>query len=320
MDEFALIDTFLEAFDVAEPRELVLGPGDDCALLAVAEDEELCISVDSLISDTHFPAQAPATLVGYRALAVSLSDLAAMGAKPIAFLVALSVEQPDRRWIRELALGMRELAEPMNVAVAGGNLASGPLNLTITVIGSVPRGQGLRRSGARQGDQIFVSGRLGEAQLGLARAREYREPDLEPLLGATPGSPLHPIRRYFLPTPRLELGQRLRGIATAAIDLSDGLLADLGHICVASGIGARLELARLPLGAGVVVEGAFSGDDYELCFTVPGRRTADVVALSEELRMDLTLIGTMVEDEGITCVDAAGTPLAVEPRGFRHFR
>lgn len=320
MDEFALIDAFLEAFDVAEPRELVLGPGDDCALLALAEDEELCISVDSLISDTHFPAQAPATLVGYRALAVSLSDLAAMGAKPIAFLVALSVERPDLRWIRELAFGMRELAMPMNVAVAGGNLANGPLNLTITVIGSVPRGQGLRRGGARPGDQIFVSGRLGEAQLGLARAREYREPDLEPLLRAAPGSPLHPIRRYFLPTPRLELGQRLRGIATAAIDLSDGLLADLGQICSASGIGARLELAQLPLGAGVVVEGAFSGDDYELCFTVPGSRTADVDALSEELRMDLTLIGTTVEDEGITCVDAAGKPSAVEPHGFRHFR
>ncbi len=208
----------------------------------------------------------------------------------------------------------------MNVAVAGGNLANGPLNLTITVIGSVPRGQGLRRGGARPGDQIFVSGRLGEAQLGLTRAREYREPDLEPLLRAAPGSPLHPIRRYFLPTPRLELGQRLRGIATAAIDLSDGLLADLGQICSASGIGARLELAQLPLGAGVVVEGAFSGDDYELCFTVPGSRTADVVALSEELRMDLTLIGTTVEDEGITCVDAAGKPSAVEPHGFRHFR
>ena len=324
MDEFALIDAFTEAFEeafeVESPRELVLGPGDDCALLEVAEGEELCVSVDSLVADTHFPANAPAALVGYRALAVSVSDLAAMGAKPLAFLVALSAADIDEDWIGELARGMARLASPFGLGIAGGNLARGPLNLTITVLGSVPHSRALRRGGARPGDQVFVSGSLGEAGLGLALAGDYRDPDLDVLLGAVQGTSLHPLRRYFLPAPRLELGQRLREVATAAIDVSDGILADLGHICAASKVGARLELARLPLGPGVGPEAASAGDDYELCFTAPRERGAELVALGRALRMDLTRVGAVVEGSGVTCVNAAGKPVTVEKAGFRHFR
>ncbi|MEE9254599.1 MAG: thiamine-phosphate kinase [Pseudomonadales bacterium] len=320
MDEFALIDAFIEAFEVEAPAELVLGPGDDCALLEVGEGEELCVSVDSLVADTHFPAKAPAALVGYRALAVSLSDLAAMGAKPLAFLVGLSAQDIDEDWIGELARGMTRLASPLGVSVAGGNLARGPLNLTVTVLGSVPRSRALRRSGARPGDQVFVSGCLGEARLGLQRARDYRDSDLDALLGAAQGTSLHLLRRYFLPAPRLELGRRLRGLATAAIDLSDGILADLRHICRASKVGARLELARLPLGPGVGLEAASAGDDYELCFTAPAQRAPDLVALSSALGIDITLVGAVVEGAAITCLNADGECVDVEQAGFRHFR
>ncbi|MEJ2130665.1 MAG: thiamine-phosphate kinase [Gammaproteobacteria bacterium] len=302
------------------PPELVLGPGDDCALVDTPEGEQLCVSVDSLVAGIHFPVGAPPALGGYRALAVSLSDLAAMGAKPIGFLVALTAENPDADWVREFARGMAALARPLGIGVAGGNLASGPLNVTITVFGSVPRGRALRRDGAKPGDQVFVSGRLGDGHVGLGLARDYRQGDLGPLQEAKPGSALYPIARYFLPTPRLELGLALRGLASAVIDLSDGLLADLGHVCRASGVGATLEVSRVPLNAGVMLEDALAGDDYELCFTAPSEHAAAIAALAKKMRIDLTLVGSMKPGSEITCVDASGMRVAVQSSGYRHFR
>lgn len=326
-DEFALIERFLAFFDRAAMRALPLGPGDDAALLSVPPGETLAISTDTLIAGRHFPITMPAELIGWRALAVNLSDLAAMGATPYAFLVAITLPEPDVQWIEDCARGMATLARLHGAALAGGNLSRGELSLTITALGHVAAEESLRRSGAQVGDAVFVSGEIGLAGIGLREALALGAgdwPSLAQLRAGTAGSKA--LARYATPEPRIALGVALRGIATAALDISDGLLADLGHLCRASGVGAQLQLSSLPLPQlnielTLTSSGAdafayiTAGDDYELCFTVPSARIADVASLARQLGIRVTRIGQIVEGNRVS-IDGAVAPERV---GYRHF-
>ncbi len=301
LSEFELIDVIVGELGEAAAGEWVrLGPGDDAAVTALPAGAELVSSIDALVAGTHFPPAAAADLVGYRSLMVSASDLAAMGADPAFALVAVSLEQADADWLRALARGMARACRELKLPLTGGNLTRGPLTISVSVHGHVPAGGALRRSGARPGDGVYVTGRLGGAAAalargGLARASLGGEDGLDQL-----------ARRYFLPRARIEAGRVLRGIASSLIDLSDGLVQDLGHICAASGVGVELSAELIPVEAGASLDQALSGgDDYELCFTAP--------APPPDLGVPVTRIGQVVDGAGVT-VD--GRPVS---GGYRHF-
>src|SRR5215216_4030348 len=217
----------------------VLGVGDDCALLNVTNGMDLAVSTDTMVSGTHFFPEVDAEHLGHKALAVNLSDMAAMGAMPYWAMLAITVPTVDHAWLGAFAKGFFDLAEEFNVSLVGGDTTRGPLSLTVTIMGEVPAGAALRRSGAKAGNDIWVSGNVGDAALAVAHRHgkivlaedDYHEA----------------VMRLFEPTPRVKLGQALRGMATSAIDISDGLLADLGHICRLSGVGATVDFARVPL-------------------------------------------------------------------------
>ncbi|MDZ7668590.1 MAG: thiamine-phosphate kinase [Gammaproteobacteria bacterium] len=299
MNEFELIDAVVAELGAAAAGQWVrLGPGDDCAINALPPGMELASSVDALMGDVHFPRAAGAELVGYRALMVSASDLAAMGAAAGFALLAVSLEEDAAAWLRGLARGLREAALELGLPLVGGNIARGPLTITVSVHGHVPAGRALLRSGARAGDGVYVTGELGAAAAALARgglAACQSRADLDAL-----------SQRYFLPRARLEAGLALRGVASSAIDLSDGLLQDLGHISRASGVGMDLSAETLPIAAGATLDHALGGgDDYELCFTASG----DIPDLGVPVRH----IGRVV----------AGTGVTVDGRrvsgGYQHF-
>ncbi len=264
MNEFELIDAVVaELGDAAAGEWVRLGPGDDAAVTAVPAGMELVSSIDALVAGVHFPAAAGAELVGYRAMMVAASDLAAMGADPGFALVAVSLERDDAPWLRGLARGMGSAARALALPLVGGNLARGPRTIAVSVHGFVPAGAALVRGGARVGDGVFVTGSLGAAAAAVARGgldAARRDEDLDSL-----------SQRYFLPAARIAAGRALRGFATSAIDLSDGLLQDLGHVCLASSVGAELESAAVKVAEGATLQQALSGgDDYELCFTGQG--------------------------------------------------
>lgn len=281
MNEFELIDAIVaELGDAAGGEWVRTGPGDDAAVSAAPPGTELVSTVDALVADVHFPATAGAELIGYRALMVSVSDLAAMGADPGFALVALCLPSGDPDWLRALARGIARAARVSGIAIVGGNLARGPLSIAVSAHGYVPAGGALLRSGARAGDDVYVTGSLGGAAAALARGGLEHcagEDDLDDL-----------SRRYFLPTARISTGLALRGFASSAIDLSDGLLQDLGHVARASGVGFELEGEWVPIAVGATLEQALTGgDDYELAFTgrgplpplpVPARRIGRVTA------------------------------------------
>jgi thiamine-monophosphate kinase len=300
--------------------EAVLGVGDDCALLPVTIGQELAVSTDTLVAGAHFfPDVAPARL-GHKALAVNLSDLAAMGAAPRWFTLALTLPQIDHAWLAAFSDGLFALANLANIRLVGGDTTRGPLSMTLTVIGEVPSDKALRRDGARMGDEIWVSGCLGEAALGLALLRgeaELPEAHRE-----------HVVSRLEMPTPRNELGLALRALATSAIDVSDGLAADLGHICERSGLSANIRIEDLPMTEALsalpderarfryILSG---GDDYELCFTAPASANANIRKLSASLGLPLTRIGGMGAGAGVTVLDRDDQPLAQTLGGFDHF-
>jgi thiamine-monophosphate kinase len=321
LSEFELIDRF---FRRPTPGA-VLGVGDDAALLAPTPGNELAVSVDMLVAGTHFFADVDPESLGHKTLAVNLSDMAAMGAWPRWALLACALPAPDPTWIAAFARGFFALADAFEVELVGGDTTRGPLNLCVTILGEAPAGQALRRSGARPGDAIFVSGNLGDAALALAHRRG------EVALTATEFAACDRALRW--PAPRVGLGQRLRGLATAAIDLSDGLVGDLGHLLAASGVGATIELPALPrsrtlarLLAGSQRARALAcllagGDDYELCFTAPMRAAAQLATLAEQLQLPLSRIGRIDGARaGLVVRDEAGQALGALPQAFDHFR
>lgn len=311
----------------AAPESLVLGIGDDCALLAPEPGQQLAISSDMLVENRHFFADVDPCTLGHKALAVNLSDLAAMGAAPLGFTLALALPRADEAWLAAFSQGLLALAQQHRCPLVGGDTTRGPLNLCITVFGQVPVGQALRRSGAQPGDDIYISGTVGDARLAL-----------EALLGhiTLPADVLQRTRqRLECPAPRLALGQALRGIATAAADVSDGLLGDLGHILTASGVGAELYPETLLQSAAVSdavrqqpPELAWTcalagGDDYELVFTAPPTARAAVQAAAERAHTTITRMGRVTAERGVRLLGADGHALPPDRlpalRGFDHF-
>jgi len=319
MDEFTLINRYF-ARQAPHRRDVVVGIGDDAALCQIPAGMSLVATTDMLVEAVHFPAATEAAAVGHKALAVNLSDLAAMGADPAWFTLALAVPDADEAWLEGFSRGLFALADRCDCELIGGDTVRGPRVVAVQAMGLVPEGQGLRRAGASVGDRIYVSGTLGDAALGLAVAQgeiEAGVPQAQYLRG-----------RLDRPEPRLELGRALRGLASAAIDVSDGLVADLGHLLSASGVGARVRLQQLPLSsayrelhASVGWDAALSGgDDYELCFSVPEDRVAQLENVAADLPCAIHCIGEIVPRPGMCIEDVDGREYQPATSGHDHFR
>ncbi|MFO8003903.1 thiamine-phosphate kinase [Thioalkalivibrio sp.] len=321
LSEFELIARFFADRD--RGPGIALGVGDDCALISPRPGQQVAVSVDTMVCGTHFFSDQPPAAVGHKALAAALSDLAAMGAEPLGALLALTLPKVDESWLQAFADGMGALADRLKVPLIGGDTTRGPLAISVTVLGQVPSGAALRRAGAEPGALVVVSGSLGGAFAGLQAEQERREADRESQGQADPA-----CSRFFWPEPRLALGKALRGRTRTAIDLSDGLLADLGHICEASGCGARLQaetIPRDPLLAdwpqGAALAAALSGgDDYELLFSWPARQRDELRPLAAALQLPLAVIGEFTASAGVQVLDASGNPVLPTERGFDHFR
>ena len=311
MGEFDLIRRF---FQRPAAAGVEVGVGDDCAVLVPTPGARWLVSSDMLVEGRHFLSTVDPARLGHKALAVNLSDLAACGATPRGFTLALALPRADEAWLTGFAQGLWALADASGIPLVGGDTTQGPLNLCITVFGEAPPGQALLRSGAKVGDEIWVSGRLGDARLALEVFRGRV---------ALAGQAFEQVRAAMeRPMPRLALGQALRGVATAALDISDGLLGDLGHVLTASRVGATLELAALPRSEVLAAQPPAlqqecllaGGDDYELVFTAPpGARLPDV-------GVPLTRIGRIEAEPGLRVVDARGEPVAHGLRSFDHFQ
>ncbi len=297
-----------------------LGVGDDAALLAPAAGMELAVSTDMLLAGRHFLPGDDAEGLGHKTLAVNLSDLAAMGARPRWALLALALPEADEGWLGAFSRGFFALAERHGVELVGGDTTRGPLNLCVTILGEVEAGRALTRAGARPGDEIWVSGSLGGAALGLAH--------VQGVLGLTPAEAASCLERLHTPEPRVALGRALQGVASAGIDISDGLLADLGHILARSGVAAEVDFQRLPAHPAVAARLAdpvarrcllAGGDDYELCFTAPPHRAEAVGAAGRTAGVAVTCIGRVLAGAGLMLIGSDGMPLPSVERGYDHF-
>jgi thiamine-monophosphate kinase len=307
--EFALIDRYFRR----PTHQTVLGVGDDGAIVRPTAGMELVISTDMLVAGTHFLPETNPEDLGWKTLAVNVSDMAAMGATPRWALLAAALPAATESWIEKFARGFFACADAFGIDIVGGDTTRGPRNFCVTIFGEVPAGMALLRSGAKRGDDIWVSGQPGQAALALAHLQGRH------VLG-------HPMLTDCLaalqrPQPRVPLGLALRGLATAAIDVSDGLLADLGHILDASKVGATLRIPELPA-AGLERDCWLAGgDDYELVFTVPASRHGEIGAIGATLSLALTCIGTIDSNERgtLTVLDAEGQPVDTARRGYDHF-
>jgi thiamine-monophosphate kinase len=321
MNEFALIERcFARAPHNADVR---VGVGDDAAIIAPTPGLEYAVSVDMLVEGRHFAAGADPQLLGHKALAVNLSDMAAMGALPRFALLAGALPEANVEWVTAFMRGFDALAAQYDVELVGGDTTRGPRNVCVTVIGELPAGTALTRAGAKPGDTIYVSGTLGDAALALAVESGRTRVDDEA------HAPL--LRRLHAPQPRVALGVALRGIASSALDVSDGLTGDLGHILAASRAGASVDLAAIPCGEALRAKLAgderklalacllAGGDDYEICFTAAPAMRERVAALARALRLPLTPIGEMRAHPGLDIRDEHGHPLSSLPRAFDHF-
>ena len=318
MGEFELIRNFFAAAPCAQGGEgVALGIGDDCALLDVPFGEQLAISTDTLVAGVHFADPCDPFLLGQRSLAVAASDLAAMGATPLAFTLALTLPAVEADWLQAFARGLNLMAQGCGLRLIGGDTTRGPLCLTLTVFGRVPRGQALTRSAARPGDLLCVGGELGNAAGALPLVLGQRS--------ATPAIAEPLLAHYWSPQPQLALGQALRGKASSALDISDGLLADCGHIALASKVGLLIENDRIPvslalqefLGDADAQQAALSGgDDYVLAFTLAAVELPTLLADGWPIHV----IGRVVEGQGVGLFDEHGQDITPAIRGYQHFR
>jgi len=325
MGEFELIrQYFMPLARLHGSPSVIVGPGDDCAIQRIPAGFDLVFSIDTLVEGVHFPFRYRPDYLGWRALAVAASDLAAMGADPACFTLALTLPEADEPWLRDFSAGLGKAAESFGLVLAGGDTTRGPLALSLQVHGLVPHGEAIRRSGAMPGDLIVVSGTLGDAGAAL----DYLD------VQSASADEAFVLARYHYPRPKLTLGAALRNIATAAIDVSDGLLADLGHILEASSVGASVERTRVPVSAALTrLKGRKarnyalnSGDDYELCATISEAKWAEATV---SLKQQLTVIGVVEPARGLR-LDGAAVVLnsdvsesgmsGSEAGGFDHFR
>lgn len=299
----------------------VLGVGDDCALLAPTPGMQLAVSSDMLVEGRHFLASADPFDLGHKCLAVNLSDLAAMGARPLGFTLALALPAADSAWLDGFSRGLFALADLHGCELVGGDTTRGPLNICITIFGELAPGTALRRDAARAGDDIWISGSLGDARLALADAlNELTLNDADRQLAAP---------RLHAPAPRVALGRLLAEgrLAHAALDISDGLAGDLNHILAASKVGAVLDVDALPVGPALLRQppelrrrfAAAGGDDYELCFTAPAAQREAILAAAARADTPVARVGRIEAAPGLRLVDAAGAPLSLTLRGWDHF-
>ena len=317
LGEFDLIHRYFER-PIEQRQDVIVGIGDDGAVVRVPPGVELVLTSDTLVAGVHFSEDIPPEDLGYKALAVNLSDLAAMGARPAWATMALTLPQAEEAWLAAFAQGFFELAQRFSVALIGGDLTRGPLSITVQTHGFVPEGRALRRSGAQAGHYIYVTGTLGDAALALTpRLAELTDTYRPYLLG-----------RLYRPSPRISEGMILRAIASSVIDISDGLVADLGHILETSHVGAVLEVDRLPLSTALqkIKDKKYGwelaltgGDDYELCFTVPPEHQAVLESKRSDFACTVSCIGRIEAERGLRCIEHDGTPYIPQGAGYRHF-
>jgi thiamine-monophosphate kinase len=317
LSEFDLIKQYF----TRPARRAVLGVGDDCALLAPSPGMQLAVSTDMLVEGRHFFPGADPRKLGHKSLAVNLSDLAAMGARPLAFTLSLALPEANREWLAGFAEGLFALADAFDCELVGGDTTRGPLNISITVMGEIEPGHALRRAAAQVDDDIWISGTLGDARLALAAYRNELVLDKASLEQAA--------ERMHAPAPRVALGRALaqRRLAHAALDISDGLVGDIGHILAASGVGATLEVDKLPAGPVLTRQDpalrrrftVAGGDDYELCFTASPTQREAILEAGEDTGTAVTRVGCIEQQSGLRLVDGAGKPLELGVRGWDHF-
>ena len=315
MSEFALIEKVIHQFgELTQADFIATGPGDDAAVFTVPDGEELVVSTDTMVPDVHFPREARADLVGFRAVAINASDLAAMGARPLCMTIALSMPSIDQDWTQNFVHGVIVAASEFDLKIVGGNLARGPLNITLTVHGSVPKGNALLRSTAKVGDDVWVTGLLGATNVFL-KSPSNPEAGIEELLAQRDGNP---CVRYFLPHPRLAFAQQLRGIAHAAIDLSDGFMSELQHLTTASQCGARIDLNRLPVWSDLTPKEAVGSDDsYELLFTASPTERPHILNAASDTNTSVVILGEITAEKTLELTLDGET---LDPvRGFDHF-
>jgi thiamine-monophosphate kinase len=320
LNEFEIIRRYFERQQPAGSM-ISQGIGDDAAVIGSRENDDLVIAIDTLVEAVHFPSDTPAFDIGYKALAVNLSDMAAMGAEPVWFTLALTLPEADEAWLSEFSRGLFNLADAAGVTLVGGDTTRGPLTVTVQIGGYVPQGQALLRNGAKPGDRIYVSGTLGDALLALQLLQQ------EGVGSAKAHAELW--TRLNRPQPRLREGQALRGIARCAIDISDGLLADLGHLLEVAKCGATVQLDQIPVSAAalavldrcpawrpLVWQG---GDDYELCFCVAPEKWEQLEQLMSTEDLHFRCIGTIEAEPGLRCVDTNQPSSECQPGGYTHF-
>lgn len=317
MTEFDLIEKFFVRDKLRSDVEV--GIGDDAAVCNFPHDSQLVLTTDLFIAGVHFPERTPAEAIGHKALAINLSDLAAMGATPAWFTLNLSLPEIDEDWLQNFSQGMKSLADVHRVDLVGGDTVKGPLGVSIQVCGYIPTGTSVLRSGARAGDKIYVTGCVGDAALGLR--------SLSGSFDISAEAASYFVSKLNTPVPRVEQGIALRGIASAMTDISDGLAADLGHILTQSGVGASIAQESLPLSQfyrdnieAVSFDGALTGgDDYELCFTVPENKIDEFKAASGNWQCGVTCIGEVERAGGLRINDANGKIIDLEKSGYDHF-
>lgn len=314
LSEFDLIDRFFCHQKVAKSGTRI-GIGDDGAILSLSSASDLVVSTDTLLEGVHFLPGTPPEALGHKALAVNLSDIAAMGALPQWVFLSLTLPTADETWLEGFSKGFLGLAKHYSVELVGGDTTRGPLSVTVTILGQVTKGEGLCRHGAKCGDSIFVTGLIGDAGLGLHEAKMKESANQSVL------------ERYMKPVPRVQAGSCLESVASSCIDISDGLAADLGHILEKSGVGASLEWEKIPLSKAVsdfVIQTEqwdfplIAGDDYELCFTVPASNLARFNKVSNDFGCLVTCIGSIEEKKGLR-LSRVGKNMELEGSGYRHF-
>lgn len=317
LSEFELIQAYFNRSDKINHPDILLGIGDDCAIVHPQAGNDLLLSVDTLIEGVHFPVGTAAEYIGWRSLAVNLSDLAAMGAKPAWFTLALTLPNNNEAWIKAFSMGLFKLADQHKIKLIGGDTTKGALSITIQVHGYVPAGEALRRDKAMPNDSIYVTGSLGDAGSGLRHIKQKNDLNADYL-----------IARFQQPQPRLNFGQAIRAYANSAIDISDGLLADLGHILDKSKVGACVSTDKIPCSSQLIaIEGAnealnlalTAGDDYELCFTASPEHHEQIMHCAKQHKLAVTCIGTITSECSLKLNDAMGNPVVVENRGYQHF-
>ncbi len=320
LSEFQLIQRYFSDISL-DANHVVLGVGDDCAVLEPTVDCCTTLSIDTLVSGVHFPADAAPFDIAQRALAVNLSDIAAMGAKPSWFLLAITLPEVDEYWLQQFSNGLRSIAQQYHCPLVGGDTTRGPLSITIQVGGTAKKNQLLTRHGAKVGNEVYITGIVGDGAAALQLIQ--KKISVKDQVAAN-----YLYERFYSPTPRIAVGSLLAGIATAAIDVSDGLAADVNHIAEKSAVGITLEIDKLPYSP--AMKALFSaeqcrnfavagGDDYELCFTLPTNCLYLIEKIQQQTGVPITKIGTVTAGSGLTCVDQHGSVIELQSLGYQHF-